>query len=292
MYEPFSHRARKVMQLANQEAMSLNHGYIGTEHILMGLIKEGSGTGVETLKRLGVNLLKLRGDIRRVVQRGAAIVDVNTKLAQTPRGKQVIEYAMEECRTLKHHCVGTEHLLLGLLRETNGVAAHVLMDQDLRLEEVRAVIVKLLGERPAPPPPLPSKIADDLPALLKPIAAAADADIQRLTTAKEQAIESREFEHAAALRDQTQTLRAKKKALLLEWIASRHTADPWLSNIDRAIIELARRISQERGWGLLPDLADALELAGCTDAEIINHCRQPGEHSNHCWVIDLLLAQA
>ena len=290
MYERFTDQARKVMQLANQEAMSLNHRYIGTEHILMGLIKEGSGTGVETLKRLGVDLLKLRGDIRRVVQRGAAIIEVNAKLAQTPRGKQVIEYAMEECRALKHNCVGTEHLLLGLLRETTGVAAHVLMDQDVRLEEVRAEIVKLLGERPAPP--LPSKIADDLPALLKPIAAAADADIQRLTTAQEQAIQSREFERAAALRDQAQTLMAKKKALLLGWIARRRTADPWLSNIDIAIIELARRVSKERSWGLLPDLADSLELAGCTDQEIIAHCRQAGEHTTHCWVVDLLLAQA
>lgn len=291
MYERFTDRARKVMQLANQEAMGLNHSFIGTEHILMGLIKEGSGTGIETLKRLGVNLLKLRGDIRRVVQRGAAIVEVNAKLTQTPRGRQVIEYAMEECRTLKHNCVGTEHLLLGLLRETSGVAAQVLMDQRLKLEEVRAELVKLLGERPAPPPP-PSKAIDDLPAGLKPIAAVLETEIQRLTTAKEKAVDSREFENAAALRDKAQTLMARKKSLLPEWIASRHREDPWLSTIDIATIELARRLSKERCWGLLPDLADALELAGCTDAELLDHCRRPGEHSGHCWVVDLLLARS
>ena len=289
MYEPFSNRARKVMQLANQEAMSLNHCYIGTEHILMGLIKEGSGAGIETLKRLGVNLLKLRGDIRRVVQRGAAIVEVNAKLAQTPRGRQAIEYAMEECRTLKHNCVGTEHLLLGLLRETKGVAAQVLMDQRLKLEEVRAELVKLLGERPAPPP---LKIIDDLPGGLKPIAVVLDAEIERLNSAKEASIKGRDFENAAALRDEVQKLIAQKKMLLRDWIAIRQKEDRWLSAIDSAIVELARRVSKERSWGLLPDLADALELAGCTDQEIIDHCRQPGEHSSHCWVVDLLLVQA
>lgn len=289
MYEPFSNRARKVMQLANQEAMNLNHCYIGTEHILMGLIKEGSGTGIETLKRLGVNLLKLRGDIRRVVQRGAAIVEVNAKLAQTPRGRQVIEYAMEECRTLKHNCVGTEHLLLGLLRETSGVAAQVLMDQRLKLEDVRAELVKLLDERPAPPP---LKMIDDLPGGLKPIAVVLDAEIERLNSAKEASIKGRDFENAAALRDEVQKLIAQKKMLLRDWIAIRQKEDRWLSAIDSAIVELAQRVSKERSWGLLPDLADALELAGCTDQEIIDHCRQPGEHSSHCWVVDLLLVQA
>src|SRR5882672_9761851 len=144
MYERFTDRARKVMQLANQEAQRFNHEYIGTEHILLGLVKEGSGVAANVLKNLDVDLRKIRVEVEKIVQSGPDMVTMG-KLPQTPRAKKVIEYAIEEARNLNHNYVGTEHLLLGLLREQEGVAAQVLMNLNLKLEEVREEVLNLLG---------------------------------------------------------------------------------------------------------------------------------------------------
>jgi ATP-dependent Clp protease ATP-binding subunit ClpA len=150
MYERFTDRARKVMQLANQEAQRFNHEYIGTEHILLGLVKEGSGVAANVLKNLDVDLRKIRLEVEKIVQSGPDMVTMG-KLPQTPRAKKVIEYAIEEARNLNHNYVGTEHLLLGLLREQEGVAAQVLTNLGVKLEDVRAEIMQLLGHdvRPA-----------------------------------------------------------------------------------------------------------------------------------------------
>ena len=144
MYERFTDRARKVMQLANQEAQRFNHEYIGTEHVLLGLIKEGSGVAANVLKNLDVDLRKIRLEVEKLVQSGPDMVTMG-KLPQTPRAKKVIEYSMEEARHLNHNYVGTEHILLGLLREQEGVAAQVLMNLGLKLEEVREEVLNLLG---------------------------------------------------------------------------------------------------------------------------------------------------
>ena len=144
MYERFTDRARKVMQLATQEAQRFNHEYIGTEHVLLGLVKEGSGVAANVLKRLDVDLRKIRLEVEKIVQSGPDMVTMG-KLPQTPRAKKVIEYAMEEARNLNHNYVGTEHLLLGLLREQEGVAAQVLMNLGLKLEDVREEVLNLLG---------------------------------------------------------------------------------------------------------------------------------------------------
>ncbi|OAI55034.1 NDP-hexose 4-ketoreductase [Planctomyces sp. SCGC AG-212-M04] len=144
MYERFTDRARKVMQLANQEAQRFNHEYIGTEHILLGLVKEGSGVAANVLKNLDVDLRKIRHEVENIVQSGPDMVTMG-KLPQTPRAKKVIEYAMEEARNLNHNYVGTEHLLLGLLREQEGVAAQVLMNLGMKLEDVREEVLNLLG---------------------------------------------------------------------------------------------------------------------------------------------------
>jgi ATP-dependent Clp protease ATP-binding subunit ClpC len=144
MFERFTDRARKVMALANQEAQRFNHEYIGTEHILLGLVKEGSGVGANVLKNLDVDLRKVRLEVEKLVKSGPDMVTMG-KLPQTPRAKKVIEYAIEEARNLNHNYVGTEHLLLGLLREHDGVAAHVLMNLNLKLEEVREEVLNLLG---------------------------------------------------------------------------------------------------------------------------------------------------
>ncbi|MCA9245082.1 MAG: NDP-hexose 4-ketoreductase, partial [Phycisphaerales bacterium] len=144
MFERFTDRARKVMALANQEAQRFNHDYIGTEHILLGLVKEGSGVGANVLKNLGVDLRKVRLEVEKLVKSGPEMVTMG-KLPQTPRAKRVIEYAIEEARNLNHNYVGTEHLLLGLLREHDGVAAQVLTNLGLRLEDVREEVLNLLG---------------------------------------------------------------------------------------------------------------------------------------------------
>src|ERR1700748_3799642 len=148
MYERFTDRARKVMQLANQEAQRFNHEYVGTEHVLLGLIKEGSGVAANVLKNLDVDLRKIRNEVEKIVQAGPDMVTMG-KLPQTPRAKKVIEYAIEEARNLNHNYVGTEHLLLGLLREQEGVAAQVLMNLGLKLEDVREEVLSLLGHNMA-----------------------------------------------------------------------------------------------------------------------------------------------
>ncbi len=147
MYERFTDRARKVMQLANQEAQRFNHEYIGTEHILLGLVKEGSGVAANVLKNLDIDLRKIRLEVEKIVQAGPDMVTMG-KLPQTPRAKKVIEYAIEEARNLNHNYVGTEHLLLGLLREQEGVAAQVLINLGLKLEDVREEVLNLLGHNP------------------------------------------------------------------------------------------------------------------------------------------------
>ena len=144
MFERFTDRARKVMALANQEAQRFNHEYIGTEHILLGLVKEGSGVGATVLKNLDVDIKKLRLEIEKLVKSGPDMVTMG-KLPQTPRAKKVIEYAIEEARSLNHNYIGTEHILLGLLRESEGIAAQVLMNLGLKLENVRNEVLNLLG---------------------------------------------------------------------------------------------------------------------------------------------------
>jgi len=143
MFERFTDRARKVMALANQEAQLLNHEYVGTEHILLGLVKEGSGVGATVLKNLDVDIKKLRLEVKKLVKSNSDMVTMG-KLPPMPGAKKVIEYAIEEARSLNHKYVGTEHILLGLLRESKEIAAQVLMNLGLKLEDVRQEVLNLL----------------------------------------------------------------------------------------------------------------------------------------------------
>src|SRR5262249_54961267 len=144
MYERFTDRARKVMQLANQERQRLKYEYIGTEHVLLGLVKEGGGVAANVLKNLGVDLQAIRLQVEKIVLSGPGVVSAGMP-PQTPRAKKAIEYAIEEARNFKHNYVGTEHLLLGLLREEEGVAAQVLMNLGLKIEDVRKGVLSMLG---------------------------------------------------------------------------------------------------------------------------------------------------
>ncbi|HXG09182.1 MAG TPA: Clp protease N-terminal domain-containing protein [Gemmataceae bacterium] len=213
MYERFTDRARKVMQLANQEAQRLNHEYIGTEHILLGLIKEGSGVAANVLKNLDIDLRKIRLEVEKIIQSGPDTVTMG-KLPQTPRAKKVIEYAIEEARNLNHNYVGTEHLLLGLLREQEGVAAQVLMDLGLVLKDVREEVLNLLGH-PSPPQVKDSRaeLRDLPPETLKAVAEL-DAEIERLNRKKEAAVAEMNFEEAAHLRDQIDKLKRQRQNLI------------------------------------------------------------------------------
>jgi len=145
MFEQFTERARKVLGLARQEAQKFNHEYIGTEHILLGLILEGSGVAATVLRNMEVDLRKIRLEIEKLVQQGPQVMTAPSKLPFTPRAKRVIDLAKEEAATLNHEHVGTEHLLLGLLRENEGIAAQVLMNLGVRLDDVREEVLDLLS---------------------------------------------------------------------------------------------------------------------------------------------------
>jgi len=145
MFDRFTERARKVMSFARLEAQRFHHDYVGTEHILLALVKEGTGVASVVLKKMGVELREIRAEIEKVVERGPEPVPSNQQLPYTPRAKRVLELALDEARTLGHHYIGTEHLLLGLLREQEGIAAQVLINLGLKLEEVRDEIHNFLG---------------------------------------------------------------------------------------------------------------------------------------------------
>jgi hypothetical protein len=145
MYQRYTDRARQVMRLADGEAKRFNHEYIGTEHILLGLVKEGSGVAANVLKNLQVDLRRIRMEVEKIVQSGPNTV-TSKKLPLTPRSKKVIELAISEAEKLDHKYIGTEHLLLGLVREAEGVAAQVLMNLGLNRDTIRYEVLCLLGQ--------------------------------------------------------------------------------------------------------------------------------------------------
>ena len=151
MWEPFTERARRSIVLAQEEAQRLGNNYIGTEHILLGIISEGESLAAKVLETLGVNLAKVRQEVEAIVGRGGQTVQ--QEMVFTPRAKRVIELAFEEARQLNHNYIGTEHLLLGLIREGEGVAARVLTNLGVDPAKVRLQTTSLLGAEGQPPAP-------------------------------------------------------------------------------------------------------------------------------------------
>ncbi len=143
-FEKFSERARKVLTLAQEEAQRFNHSYIGTEHILLGLVREGEGVAAKVLANLGVELSKVRAAVEFIIGRGEH--PATGEIGLTPRAKRVIELAVDEARRFNHNYIGTEHILLGLLREGEGVAAGVLESLGLNLERVRNETSRILSQ--------------------------------------------------------------------------------------------------------------------------------------------------
>ena len=143
-FHKFTERARKVLSLAQEEAQRFQHNYIGTEHLLLGIIREGEGVAAKVLRNLGVDLDRARSSVESILGRGNRVV--TGELGLTPRAKKVIELAVDEARRLNHHYIGTEHLLLGLVREGEGIAAGVLESLGVNLEKVRTQTIQVLSK--------------------------------------------------------------------------------------------------------------------------------------------------
>ncbi len=144
-FEKFTKRARDVLSLAQEEAQQLNHNYMGTEHILLGLVREGDGVGAKALENLGVELAAVRREVLFIIGQGDRIV--LGEIGLTPRAKKVLELAVDESRRLNHSFIGTEHLLLGLLREGEGIAAGVLASLGINLGDARREVQRMLSAR-------------------------------------------------------------------------------------------------------------------------------------------------
>ncbi len=149
-FDKFTERARKVLALSQEEAQRLQHNYIGTEHLLLGLVREGEGVAAKVLLNLGVQLDAIRQSVEFTIGRGDQSVPGSIGL--TPRAKKVIELAVYEARNMNHHYIGTEHILLGLVREGEGIAAMALESMGVQLKRVREETLRVLKQaNPAPP---------------------------------------------------------------------------------------------------------------------------------------------
>jgi ATP-dependent Clp protease ATP-binding subunit ClpA len=221
MYDRFTDRARKVLEFAKQEAQRLEHQFLGTEHILLGLAKEGSGVAANVLKNLDIDLQKIRLEVEKMVP--GPISTISGRFPQTPRAKKVIEFAIDEARRLTHKYVGTEHLLLGLLREQEGAGAQVLMNMGLRLDLVRQEVLKLLGpamQVRGESLPLPEVDVTKLPEEVQRVVATFDQLIEQLGHFKETAVAVQDFVKAANIRDQQDEIKKVKARFIRMWSTS------------------------------------------------------------------------
>jgi ATP-dependent Clp protease ATP-binding subunit ClpA len=157
MFERFTHRARRVVVLAQEEARALNHNYIGTEHLLLGLIREGEGVAPRALESLRISLEAVRRQVQEIIGQGQEVPAAHIPF--TPRAKKVLELSLREARDLKHDYIGTEHILLGLIREGEGVAAQVLTKLGGDLDRVREEVMRILSDHPEGQESVPSRQA-------------------------------------------------------------------------------------------------------------------------------------
>ncbi len=210
--DKFTERARKVLSLAQEEARRFQHDYIGTEHLLLGLVREGEGVAAKVLNNLGVDLNKVRSSIEFIVGRGDRIV--LGEIGLTPRAKEVIELAVDEARRLHHHYIGTEHLLLGLVREGEGIAVGALESLGVNLEKVRTQTIQALSQSSLPQKTQgPPQLIDALQAL------------EAILREKEAAIQRQEYELAVELRDREVKQRDLIARLESEWYRERENKE-------------------------------------------------------------------
>jgi ATP-dependent Clp protease ATP-binding subunit ClpA len=265
MFERFTDRARRAVVLAQEQARMLHHDYLGTEHILLGLIQEGGGVAAKALESLGVSLEAVRQQVEELVGRGQAEPS-ERNIPFTPEAKQVLKLALGEAMALGHHYIGTEHILLGLIREGKGPAAQVLAslgaDQNLVRQQVIALLHGHQG-KPAMAAGRRGKAGRGKRKLLSQVLTRLDSTEWRLSTLehrvgtgpdvsdldqriaqvrrdKESAIDSQDFENAAVLRDTEKQLVSERASLQEEWAATNMDLPSLSSEVER-LRELLRQ---------------------------------------------------
>jgi ATP-dependent Clp protease ATP-binding subunit ClpA len=248
MFERFTDRARRSLFLSQEEARRLNHNYVGTEHLLLGLVSEGQGVAAKALESLGISLEAVRAQVEEIIGQGQTAP--RGHIPFNPRAKKVLELSLREATQLGHNYIGTEHLLLGLLREGEGVAAQVLVKLGADLSRVRQQVIQLLGgyaggkEAGARTRLVRMTVPKDL--------REAEEQLAQMRRQKEQAIQAQDFEKAAALRDQERQL--------LTRLAKRERA--WTAGVDlEAVVQENENLHREverlrellRRHGIEPD---------------------------------------
>ena len=267
MFERFTDRARRVVVLAQEEARMLNHNYIGTEHILLGLIHEGEGVAAKALVSLGISLDAVRHQVEEIIGQGQQAPSGHIPF--TPRAKKVLELSHREAVQLGHNYIGTEHILLGLIRESDGVAAQVLVTLGADLNRVRQQVIQLLHGHPAEEPVSARSAEQNLrPAVQTrleaferrlvaieqrigtgPDTSDLDEQIAQVCREKESAIDAQDYEQAASLRNREKELLASKATRQEQWAAG-HPALPDLAERYQQLtdeIERLRALLREHG---------------------------------------------
>ena len=261
MFERFTDRARRVVVLAQEEARMLNHNYIGTEHILLGLIHEGEGVAAEALESLGISLDAVRQQVEEIIGQGQEAPSGHIPF--TPRAKKVLELSLRESLQLGHNYIGTEHILLGLIREGDGVAAQVLVRLGADLNRVRQQVIQSHAPSLAAPGRahrgpryrLAWTWSRSDSRLLEqrvgtgPDTSDLDEQIAQVRREKESAVDAQDYEQAAALRNREKELLAAKAARQEQWVAG-HPALPDLAERCQQLadeIERLRALLREHG---------------------------------------------
>ena len=237
MFERFTDRARRVVALAQEEARMLDHNYIGTEHILLGLIHEGNGVAARALESLGISLDAVRQQVEEIIGRGQQVPSPSEGIPFTPRAKKVLELSLREALQLGDNYIGTEHILLGLIREGNGVAAQVLVRLGAELNRVRQQVIQLVGQQPQSGrrPPREGAPVTEVQARLDvvegrlavveqrvgigPDTSDLDEQIDRIRRERHAAADAQDYEQAVSLRDRERELLASKAARQKQWAA-------------------------------------------------------------------------
>ena len=276
MFERFTDRARRVVVLAQEEARLLNHNYIGTEHILLGLIGEGEGVAARALESLGIRLDAVRQQVEAIIGRGQQPPPGHIPF--TPRGKKVLELAWRESDDLGHHYIGTEHILLGLIREGDGAAAQVLVKLGAGQDRVRQQVIQLLREHrsqdvisegPQPAERARGWLLDDALARIdslehrlaaierwagiRPDLGDLDQEIAQVRREKAAAIDRQDFETSAALRDQEKQLLAARAGREKEWTQAAAGRRSLAREFGQVNAELQRLRAILREHGIAPD---------------------------------------
>ena len=248
MFERFTDRARRVVVLAQEEARMLNHNYIGTEHILLGLIHEGEGVAAKALESLGISLEAVRQQVEEIIGQGQQAPSGHIPF--TPRAKKVLELSLREALRLGHNYIGTEHILLGLIREGDGVAAQVLVKLGADLNRVRQQVIQLLhgfkGKEPASA--AAGAVESRLSAVeervgIAPAAAELDQQILQVRMDRNAAAAAEDYERAASLRDRERELLADKASRHQQWAAEH----PDLPSLAEKVRQLSEEVERLRG---------------------------------------------